>query len=66
MAERLKKSTLFSYSLTDIPIVMGLFPVGVFLPRYYSNDVGMGLAMVGTIMLAVGIFDVFTDPLMAT
>ncbi len=62
--QRLKNSTLFYYSLTDLPIAMSMFPVAVFIPRFYASDVGVPLAVVGTIILVVRIFDVFTDPLM--
>jgi Na+/melibiose symporter-like transporter len=36
----------------------------VFIPRFYASDIGVSLALVGTIMIAVRIFDVLTDPLM--
>lgn len=60
----LKTSTLFYYSLTDLPVAMSIFPVIVFIPRFYASDVGVPLAMVGIIMIAVRVFDVITDPLM--
>ncbi len=60
----LKKSTLFYYSLADMPVMMSIFPVIVFIPRYYTNDVGISVGMIGTILLVARIFDVITDPLM--
>jgi len=60
----LKKSTLVYYSLTDLPVAMSIFPVLVFVPRFYASDIGVPLALVGTIMIAVRVFDVVTDPLM--
>jgi len=60
----LKKSTLFYYSLADMPVMMSIFPVIVFIPRYYTNDVGIGVGLIGTILLASRIFDMMTDPLM--
>ena len=62
--QRIKKSVLFCYSLADVPVAMSIFPVIVFIPRFYSNDVGIAVATVGTIMLVARIFDVITDPLM--
>ena len=62
--DRLKKSTLFYYSLTDLPIAMSLFPVAVFVPRFYASEMGVPLAVIGTILFVVRIFDVITDPLM--
>ena len=60
----LKKSTLFYYSLADMPVAMALFPVMVFIPRYYSHDLGIPLATLGAVMLVQRILDLFTDPLM--
>lgn len=62
--DRLKKSTLFYYSLADMPINMSLFPVAVFIPRFYTSDMGVPIALVATILLVVRLFDVVTDPLM--
>lgn len=59
----LKKKTLFYYGLTDLPVSMSLFPVLVFLPKFYTGDMAVPLALAGTIMLAVRISDVVTDPL---
>ncbi len=42
---------------------MALFPVLVFIPKFYTSDMGVPLAVAGTIILVVRIFDVFTDPL---
>jgi len=64
MPPRLKPSTLFCYSLTDLPVALSIFPVIVFIPRFYASDVGVPLTLVGTIMIAVRVFDVITDPLM--
>ena len=61
---RLKNSTLFYYSLTDLPVTMSIFPVIVFIPRFYASDMGVDLIVVGAIMIGVRIFDVVTDPLM--
>lgn len=61
---KLKNSTLFYYSLTDLPVMMSIFPVLVFIPRFYASDMGVPLAMVGTYILIARIIDVFTDPLM--
>ena len=60
---KLKKSTLFYYSLTDLPVTMALFPVMVFVPKFYTSEMGVPLMLVANIILMVRIFDVFTDPL---
>ncbi len=58
----LKKKTLFYYGLTDLPVTMAMFPVLVFVPKFYAGDLGVPLALAATIMLAVRISDVVTDP----
>jgi GPH family glycoside/pentoside/hexuronide:cation symporter len=62
--EKLSNSRLILYGLTDMPVMMSIFPAMVFIPRFYSSDMGVSLALVGTIIFAVRILDVFTDPLM--
>lgn len=59
----LNRSKLFFYSLTDLPVTMALFPVMVFVPKFYASEMGVPLALTGTILLIVRIFDVFTDPI---
>ena len=59
----LKRSTLVYYGLTELPIMMSIFPVLVFIPKFYTSDLGVPLALASTIILAVRIFDVITDPL---
>ena len=61
---RLKKSTLAYYSLADLPIAMSLFPVAVFIPRFWTTDMGVPLITLASIGVAVRLFDVITDPLM--
>ncbi len=59
----LPKSKLFAYSLTELPIAMSLFPVLVFIPKYYTSDLGVSLVLAANLILAVRLFDVLTDPL---
>ena len=61
---KLTKKTLFFYGLTDLPIAMSLFPVMVFIPRFYASDMGVPLVLLGTILFFVRWSDVITDPLM--
>ena len=61
---KITKKTLFFYGLTDLPIAMSLFPVMVFIPRFYASDMGVPLVLLGTILFFVRWSDVITDPLM--
>jgi len=59
----LKRSTLVYYGFTELPVMMSIFPVIVFIPKFYTSDLGIPLAVASTIILAVRIVDVITDPL---
>ena len=63
LALALKPSTIRYYGLTDLPIQLSLFPVLVFVPKYYTSDLGVSLTLAATLLLAVRWFDVATDPL---
>jgi GPH family glycoside/pentoside/hexuronide:cation symporter len=61
---KLSRAQLFYYSLADLPIVMALFPVMVFVPRFYSKELAIPVAVVGSVMLAQRVIDLLVDPLM--
>ncbi|GAB6096795.1 MFS transporter [Desulfatiferula olefinivorans] len=42
--------------------VIGI-PIYVFLPKFYTDTVGMDIAVVGVLLMAVRLFDAVTDPL---
>ncbi len=42
---------------------MSMFPVLVFVPKYYTSDLGVSLALAANLILVVRLFDVVTDPL---
>lgn len=58
-----KRSTLFFYGLTEFPIHIVQMPMTAFIPNFYAGDLGISLAVVGTIALVTRLFDVITDPL---
>lgn len=62
-SQALPRRTLFYYSLTDLPLMMALFPVLVFIPKYYSGNLGISLVLIGNIILFTRFLDVVTDPL---
>lgn len=64
MAEyRLSRSTLFCYGLADLPVMLAIIPMSIWLSRFYTGDMGLGLSAVANIMLFARLFDVITDPL---
>jgi glycoside/pentoside/hexuronide:cation symporter, GPH family len=53
---------LICYGLPALPLALLTLPFYVIVPSYYAS-VGVPIAVVGNILLAVRVFDAFTDPL---
>jgi Na+/melibiose symporter-like transporter len=60
---RLKKSTLFSYAATAIPLAMLGLPLYIYLPTFYAQSVGLSVTLVGLILFISRLTDVITDPI---
>ncbi|HBS23042.1 MULTISPECIES: MFS transporter [Thalassospira] len=57
------RKTAFYYALPAMAAAVPTIPAYVLLPSYYGDDLGLGLALTGAILLAVRIIDMLTDPL---
>lgn len=55
---------LASYSALTMPMAAMGMPIAVYLPRFYSEGLGLSLVTVGLIFTLARIWDVVTDPLM--
>jgi Na+/melibiose symporter-like transporter len=53
---------LLLYALPAFALAMPTIPVYVFLPTFYAEDLGLGLAVTGAVLLAARMLDVVTDP----
>lgn len=60
----LSRSALFAYGLPGLPLAALGVPLYVFLPAFYAEEMGLGLAAVGAALLTARIWDLVTDPLM--
>lgn len=60
---RLNKTTLFYYGLADFPVMLIIIPMAIWLSRFYTGDMGLGLSAVANILLFARLFDVITDPI---
>ncbi|OOG24547.1 MFS transporter [Thioalkalivibrio denitrificans] len=56
-------TTLLAYGLPGLPLAVLGLPLYVFVPAFYAEHFGIGLAAVGAALLAARLFDVVTDPL---
>ncbi len=63
-AGRLTKSALFYYGLSDLPVMLTIIPMAIWLSRFYTGDMGLSLTAVANILLFARLFDVITDPIM--
>jgi Na+/melibiose symporter-like transporter len=57
-------STAWIYGSLAFPIAMLGYPLGAYIPRLYSTEMGVSLSAIGLVIMAAAIFDAITDPLM--
>jgi Na+/melibiose symporter-like transporter len=60
---RVSKFQIGAFSLPSIPISALGLPLVVYLPAFYSQDVGLSLTLVGMIFMLVRLGDVLVDPM---
>ena len=60
----LSRPVLFAYGLPGLPLAALGVPLYVYLPTFYAEQLGLGLAAVGSALLIARIWDLVTDPLM--
>jgi GPH family glycoside/pentoside/hexuronide:cation symporter len=58
-----KKLHYWFYGLPALPLAALGLPLYIYLPTFYADQLGLGLALVGTILLVSRITDVISDPL---
>ncbi|MDF1791836.1 MAG: MFS transporter [Thalassobaculaceae bacterium] len=61
-APALSIARLIAYGLPGLPIGALGVPLFIFLPTFYSQEVGLSLTTVGAILLVARLWDVVTDP----
>ena len=54
---------LLFYGLPGLPLAMLGLPLYVYLPSFYTQEIGLTLSTVGLALLAARSLDVITDPL---
>jgi len=58
------KRTAWIYASLAFPIAMLGYPLGAYIPRLYSTEMGISLSMIGVVIMCAAIFDAITDPAM--
>lgn len=61
-ASSLARRSFWAYGVLGFPLALLGYPLGIWLPRAYSTDVGVDLALIGFVITAAAIFDAVTDP----
>ncbi|MEQ9565829.1 MAG: MFS transporter, partial [Pseudomonadales bacterium] len=56
-------NTTVFYALPAMAAAVPTIPAYVLLPSYYGDDLGLGLALTGVVLLLVRMIDMLTDPL---
>lgn len=59
---RLNLWQVLAYGAPGLPLALMGIPLYVYLPPFYANELGLGLAAVGTALMLTRIWDVITDP----
>lgn len=60
----LTNNTIRLYGSLAFPLALIGYPLGIWLPRAYTTDLGIETAVVGLIITCAAVFDAFTDPAM--
>ncbi len=62
-AAKVPWSVRLAYAFPAFTLAVIGIPIYVFLPKFYTDTVGMDIAVVGVLLMAVRLFDAVTDPL---
>src|SRR6202171_2557730 len=61
---RVPVSTLGAYGLFGMPLAMAALPLYGHLPKFYGDHLGVNLAVLGAVLLALRLADGVIDPLL--
>jgi Na+/melibiose symporter-like transporter len=64
LASRLPAPTLVAYGVFGMPLAMAALPLYVHLPKFYGDHLGVDLALLGGVLLALRLADGVIDPLL--
>ena len=62
-SKKLDNQTILSYGILSLPIgVLGI-PMGIYLAPFYAGELGLPLAVIGSMLMLSRVSDFITDPL---
>ncbi|MEM6782073.1 MAG: MFS transporter [Pseudomonadota bacterium] len=59
----IKRGDLISYALLALPLAFAGLPLYIHAPDFYATEAGLSLALMGTVLLVVRLFDAVQDPI---
>ncbi len=62
-SSQLTSTQLLAYGIPGLPLAALGLPLYIYLPTFYAEEIGLGLATVGLVMLIARSSDVISDPL---
>ncbi|MDE1145147.1 MAG: MFS transporter [Azospirillaceae bacterium] len=65
-ASRVPRHVLAALAAPGIPQSAMSLPLVVYLPQFYSGDLGLGLGLVGSIFMVIRLLDIAFDPFVGT
>jgi len=60
--EALKVPSLLRYGILGLPLAFAGLPVYVHVPKFYAENLQVDLALLGSLLLFIRLFDAFIDP----
>lgn len=58
----MKSAALAAYGVLGLPLAMAMLPIYVLVPNFYAADLGLGLALTGTVLFLARLLDTIQDP----
>ncbi|WBL62207.1 MFS transporter [Stutzerimonas stutzeri] len=58
----MKQSALAAYGVLGLPLAMAMLPIYVLVPNLYAADLGLGLALTGSVLFLARLLDTVQDP----
>lgn len=61
---RLSLSTILAFAATSLPLSAMTIAIAVYLPQYYARNLGVSLAVVGSVFAIIRLIDIPLDPML--
>ena len=63
-SDKIRLSTLLAYAAPAFALAVVGIPIYVYIPKFYSDVIGVNISIMGVLISGVRIFDAITDPLL--